>query len=244
MGSNPTPGTLVDPVTGLSRRQQIAIGLLIPLGIVGSTVATLVDERGDDLCPDQAYECATLEPGEPIVIGLLDAEDPPGAWPLREVQQQLPRTIEGHPIRLDARNPGCSAEAVAEDVRELASDPPDEPPAVLVVASGCHAAAVPMAQLLSDSGVTLVMLNEVDTIPTAPRYHLVARSLELSAPPVGTQAIGIASHLRELVAEHLAATLRETIQAIQSVMIRDGHELLVPRTALRDALLLAGFSEP
>ena len=234
----------MDPVTGLSRRQHIAIALLIPFGIVGSTVATLVGDRGRGLCPDEAYDCATLEPGEAVVIGLVDAGDPPGAWPLQEVLDQLPRTLGGHPIHVDARSPGCSTEAAAEDVRELASDPPDEPPAVLVLAAGCEAAAVPMAQLLSDSGVTLLMLNEVATIPTAPRYHLVTRSLELAAPPVGTQALGIASHFRELVAEHLAAVLREVVRAIEAVMIRDAEDLLVPRTPLRDALIEAGFSRP
>jgi hypothetical protein len=178
------------------------------------------------------------------VIGLVDVGEPPGAWPLQQVLDQLPRTLGGHPIEVDARSPGCSPERAAEDVRELASDPPDEPPAVLVVAAGCEAAAVPMAQLLSDSGMTLLMLNEVGPIPTAPRYHLVARSLELNAPPVGTQALGIASHLRELVAEHLAAVLREAIRAIEVVMIRDGEDLLVPRTPLRDALIEAGFSRP
>jgi hypothetical protein len=231
----------VDPVTGLSRTQQIAIGLLIPLGIVGSTVATLVDERGDDTCPDQAYECATLELGEPIVIGVVDASRPSESWPVSDLGSQRFPPVHGHPILLDVREPGCSAKASAEDVRELASDPPDEPPAVLVIAAACDAAAIPMAQILSDSGITLLTVGEVTSVPTAPAYHLVAPALDLEAETAGLQPIGSVSHLRELLVQHGAGVLEDVLGAIENVAIRKEDQLLIPRTPLRDALISGGY---
>jgi hypothetical protein len=228
----------VDPVTGLSRRQQIAIGLLIPLGIIGSTVATLVDERGDDACPDQAYECATLEPGEPIVIGVIQT------WPEPELEALSFGPIQGHPVRLDVRAPGCSAQAAAADVRELASDPPDEPPAILVIAATCDAAVVPMAQILSDSGITFVSLGEVQSVPTSPPYHLVPPAVDLEEQIMGLQAIGSASHLRDLLAKQAGGPLQHAIAAIERVAIRKEDQLLVPRTPLRDAMIAEGYSRP
>ena len=241
MGSNPTPGTLVDPVTGLSRRQHIALGLLLPLGIVGSTVATLVDEHGDDTCPDQAYECSTLEPGEPVVIGLVDALAPAEAWPVADLQAERFPSIQGHPVELDLRRPGCSAEGAAEDVRELASDSPDEPPAVLVIAATCDAAAVPMAQVLSDSGITMLTIGEVSPIPTAPPYHLLAPGLDLEGQALGVQPIGSASHLRELIVGHAAGVLEDVVGMIEGISILDGDRLLIPRTPLRDRLIAEGY---
>jgi hypothetical protein len=231
----------VDPVTGLSRTQQIAIGLLIPLGIVGSTVATLVDERGDDTCPDQAYECAALESGEPIVIGVIDASAPSTAWPLADLRSESFPPIQGHSIQLDVRRPGCAADAAAEDVRELASDPPDEPPAVLVLAAACDEAAVPMAQLLSDSGISLLTLGTVSPVPTSPEYHLVASAPDLRAQTAGLQPVGAVSHLRELLVEHAAGVLEDAVTAIQDVAILDEDQLLIPRTPLREALIAEGY---
>ena len=229
------PGHLVDPVTGLSRRQHIAIGLLIPLGIVGSTIATLVDERGDDLCPDQAYECATLESGEPIVIGVVHTFPEPDLEAMR-----FPR-IQGHPVRVDVRVPGCSARAAAEDVRELASDPPDGPPAVLVIAATCDAAVVPMAQILSDSGITLVSTSEAQSAPTSPPYHLVSPPVDVAEQLTGLQSIGSASHLRDLLAKQAAGPLQHAIAAIERVAIRKDDQLLIPRTPLRDAMIAEGY---
>ncbi len=242
MGSNPTPGTAVDPVTGLSRRQHIALGLLIPLGIVGSTLATLVDERGDDACPDEAYECTTLELGESIVIGLVNASAPSEAWPVADLQAQHFPPIQGHPVRLDLLRPGCSAEAAAEEVRELASDPPDEPPAVLVIAAACDPAAGPMAQILSDSGITLLTLGDVAPVPTSPPYHLIVPELDLEGQTLGVQPIGSVSHLRELIVQHAAGVLEDAIGAIEGVAIEAGNQLLIPRTPFRDALIEEGYS--
>jgi hypothetical protein len=234
----------VDPVTGLSRRQAIALAFLIPLGIVASTVATAISEQVDSRCPDERYECATLQEGEPVILGLVAASDASMDWPLTEaVEQGIGNTaVEGHPVLVDIRLPGCDAEAASQDVRELASDPPDEPPAAAVVGALCAAAAVPMAQILSDTGTTLVALNEVPPVPTTPPYHLVGPELDLRTETSGLQGVGVASHLRQLVASHVGGVLEHVAGVIDRVAIRDGARLLIPRTALRDALVRDGFS--
>jgi hypothetical protein len=234
----------VNPVTGLSRRQAIALAVLIPLGIVASTVATAISEQVDSRCPDERYECATIRAGEPVVIGLVAASDASTDWPLREAVERgiANMVIEGHPVLVDLRLPGCDAGAASEDVRELASDPPDEPPAAAVLSASCSASAVPMAQILGDTGITLVTLNEVRRVPTDPPYHLVAPQLDLPAETSGLQGSGLVSHLRELLASHMGGVLESMTAAIDRVAIRDGARLLIPRTPLRDALIQEGFA--
>ena len=243
MGSNPTPGTSVDPVTGLSRRQAIGLAVLIPLGIVASTVATAISEQVDSMCPDERYDCATLQEGEPVILGLVAASEASMEWPLREaVEQGMGDTyIDGHRVLIDLRLPGCDADVASQDMRELVSDPPDEPPAAAVLSAVCPEAAVPMAQILSDTGTTLVALNEVPPVPTDPPYHLVGPELDLPAETSGLQGIGVSSHLRPLVASHVGGVLERVAGVIARVAIRDGARLLVPRTALRDALVREGF---
>jgi hypothetical protein len=217
--------------------------MILPLGIVASTVATAVSENVDEACPDELYECARLEEGEPVIIGLVAASAPSLDWPLREaVEQGIGRTlIAGHPVLVDLRLPGCSAEEASQDVRELASDPPDEAPATVVVGAACGKSAPGMAQLLSDTGTTFLALSETGPVPTDPPYHLVASTLALRRQAFGVQGIGVASHLRELISGHVASVLEDVVAAIERVAIQDDEELLIPRTPLRDRLVAAGY---
>jgi hypothetical protein len=237
------PGHTVDPVTGLSRRQSIALALLIPVGVIASTVATVISEHVTAPCPADEYDCTRLEAREPIVIALLDASDPSTSWPLREAIPDVTRTIPGeHPVRVELFTPRCSAEAAAEDVRQLGSDPPDEPPAALVIAAACREVAVPIAQILSDRGISLVMLNDPGPVPTDPRFLLIAPQLDLEVQTAGLQGIGIVSHLAELLTRHIAKVIDDASAAIEAAIIRDGDEVLIPRARLRDLLIEAGFS--
>ena len=235
----------MDPVTGLTRRQAILLALLIPFGIAASTVATVISQDVDELCPDEKWECVEIEEGEPVVIGLVAASGASVRWPLREaVEDGIGRTLIGpHAVLVDPRTPGCSAEEASDDVRELASDPPDEPPATVVMGSPCERTAPAMAQLLSDTGTTFIALNEVGPIPTAPEFHLVAPETSFAADASGVQGIGLASQLRDLIAGHLAGLLEDVVRVIEDVAIIDGNRLLIPRTPLRDALIEAGFHQ-
>ena len=233
----------MDPVTGLSRRQLIALAVLIPLGIVASTVATAVSENVDSACPDESYECASLEPDEPLIVGLVAASEQSTEWPFRDaIERGIGKIhVEGRPVEVDIRLPGCSAEAAAQDARELVSDPPDEPPAAVVIGAVCEQTAAPMAQILSDTGTTFVALNRTGPVPTDPPYHLVAPKVDLEAEAAGLQGIGLASHLRELIAGHVGAVLEDVVRAIDEMAIVDGKTVLIPRTPLRDSLVEGGY---
>jgi hypothetical protein len=114
--------------------------------------------------------------------------------------------------------------SAAAGARELATDSPDEPPVVAVVAETCARALTTAVQILSDSGVTLVSGSGFPVgLPEGaghPSFYLVPR------PPPRGAVIAAGAVLG--AAESLARTGP------------DG-DLLVPRTQLRDTLLESGF---
>jgi ABC-type branched-subunit amino acid transport system substrate-binding protein len=213
----------VEAVTGLSRRSLILIGLALVLGVVASTVATLVSSGARPGCPDAEYGCARFEPGEPVVLGVLASEgDAAGA--VRMAVELHGGRLAGRPVRILAWNDGCRVPSAAQGARELATDAPDEPPVVAVVAETCPRALVAAAQILSDSGITLVSATPVALPPPAghPSFYLVP-----GADPRGD------------VAAVAAGAILDVSESLDR-MDPDGA-LLVPRTALRDALSERGF---
>jgi hypothetical protein len=211
----------VESVTGLSRRSLILLGLALVLGVVASTVATVMSSSARPGCPDAEYGCATFEAGEPVVLGVLSSR-PDVVGSVQEAVELHGGRLAGRPVRILAWNDRCRVSSATAGARELATDSPDEPPVVAVVAETCSRALTPTAQILSDSGVTVVSPIPVDLPPSAGRasFYLVPRS-----PPLGAESVaGVI--LTE--AESLART------------DPDGA-LLVPRTPLRDVLLERGF---
>ena len=213
----------MEAVTGLSRRSLIVLGLALVLGVVASTVATVVSSTARPGCPDAEYECATFEPGEPAVLGVL-ASDGAATGAVRMAVELHGGRLAGRPVRILAWNDGCRVPSAARGARELATDAPDEPPVVAVVAETCPKALAPAAQILSDSGITLVSVTPVALPPPAghPSFYLVP-----GADPRGNVAAAAAAAILD-VSESLART------------DPDGA-LLVPRTPLRDALSERGF---
>jgi hypothetical protein len=216
--------------------------MLIPVGIIASTFATIVTERASASCPDKTLGCEVLEAGEPVVIALLDASDPSAAWPFEDVAHRSIPLPSGRSARIDLLRPRCSVERASEVAREAVSDPPDEPQTVLVIAGACQETAVPVAQILGDAGIPVVFLNPVAPIPTDPGFALEAPPLHLEDQAIGVQGIGVVSHLREVLAAYIQDIVDRSIGAIQGVAVRDGDELLIPRRPLRDALIAEGFS--
>ena len=166
MGSNPTPGTL-DPVTGLSPRTLRLLLAVLVVGVVVSTVATI--GGAEPGCPEARYGCATYREGESVVVGILVT---PG-MDSDHVEAQVDAAIEargrhlgGRPLRAFVWRAPCSAEGGAEGARELATDPLDAPPVFAIVALACDRAIRPAAQILADSGLTLVT-----TTPPPPLEH-------------------------------------------------------------------------
>jgi hypothetical protein len=216
-GSNPAPGTPVDPVTGLSRRTLLALGLIVVLGIAASTVATVVDVRGEPECPDRRYGCATFEPGEAMQIGSLFPDGLSGDSGVRAALSPLGE-VQARPVRVLSFDGRCSAEAAAEAAREFASDPSDAPPVVAVLGETCPAAEIPVAQILSDSGITFISAMEPADPPGSAPYYLSGSGWSLDA------------------------TAQVVMRSAAQVAVERGGDLLIPRTQLRDALVAQGLS--
>jgi hypothetical protein len=195
----------VDPVTGFSRRSLLALGVAVALGVGASTVATLVEaSRGD--CPDRAYGCARFEPGEPVRIAVVVSSD--GA------DLSAPAEVLGRPLRVLEFRVGCSVEDAADAARQVATDPPDGPPVLGAVASTCPQAGIPLAQILDDSGISLVA--EDPAPPPVPADFL------LTGPEPAEAAAAI-------------------LEVAGRVAVESDGTVLVPRTALRDGLLARGL---
>lgn len=187
------------------------------MGVAASTVATVVDVRGEPGCPDQRYGCAKFERGEPMQVGSLF---PGGLSGNSGVQAALSPlgNVRGRPVRVLSFDGRCSAEAATEAAREFATDPPDAPPVVAVLGEACAAAEIPVAQILSDSGITFISVTEPSDPPGSAPYYLSGSGRSLDE------------------------TARTVIQSATRVAVDDRGDLLIPRTQLRDALVAAGLA--
>jgi hypothetical protein len=233
----------VESVTGLSRRSLLILAGAILLGVVASTVATVVSAQGKPGCSDAEYGCARFEAGEPVVIGVLSPR-PEVRRAVRLVADLRGRRFAGRGLRVLAWNDRCTPRGGAAGARELATDSPDEPPVVASLGATCSTAMTPAAQILSDSGVTLASVSPTSLPDSAgdPRFYLwlgpvptaavasfeAAYAHRYGPPPPEAPPAAFATDTLLQVAESLART------------DADGS-LLVPRIPLRDALLEAGF---
>jgi hypothetical protein len=216
----------VESITGLSRRGLIGLAFAVVLGVAASTLAGSIASRGQPGCPDLAYRCATFKSGEPIVLGTLFAED--NGTEARAVRQAVEQhgTIDGRPVEVASWGTGCTPEGATNGVRELATDPPDGPPVVAVIGDSCPEAAIPAAQILSDSGITLLLPTSVSVPDTVGPTRYTLRVMPNTDPTSIVQA-----------AELILRT------ATDLSIDGDDGQLLIPRTPLRDALAHA-FGEP
>lgn len=160
--------------------------LVLAAAVAVATALTVSGDGTDPHCTDQAYGCAEFLPGEPVRLGLLATLSGPGRERGREARRGTALAIEAHggrlagrPIELLAEDDACSTVGAAEGARELASDPPFEPPVVAVVGMPCPAGLQAAAQILSDSGVALLTATPGRVVFTDPPRSFLAR------PPVG-----------------------------------------------------------
>ena len=198
----------MDPVTGLSRRSLTALAVAVALGVVASTAATVIAAHGDQACPEPTYGCATFERGEPVQLALVASSPGPGF--------EAPTSLRGRPVVLHEFAVGCSVEEAAAAAREIATDRPDGPPFLGAVAVTCREAGIALAQLLGDSGISLVFVGAPPDRPVPTPFALVASD----ASAAGAALLGAAARV---AVEH------------------DGA-LLVPRTPLRDGLAEGGLA--
>lgn len=199
----------MDPVTGLSRRSLVALAAAVALGVVASTVATVYETAAEGACSDPAYGCVAFVTGEPVQVALVVPRE--GLAPM-----DVPSSLQGRPVIVHELPVGCSVEAAAAAAREIATDPPDAPPFLAAVSATCPAAGIPLAQILDDSGIALVVAGEPPPVPAAVGFTLV-----------GAELPGAASLILEVAGR---------------VAFLDSGAILVPRTPLRDGLLEAGLT--
>ncbi|MGH2655317.1 MAG: hypothetical protein ACRDIZ_01225 [Actinomycetota bacterium] len=201
----------MDPVTGFSRRSLIALAAAVGLGVVASTVATVVETSAAD-CPDPAYGCARFEPGESLQIATVVSSDQDDPGP----SVAVPATVLGRPVRVLTFEVGCSVEEAARAARDIATDPPDDPPVLAAIVAACPRAAVPVAQILDDSGISMLATGD----PMSPPV------------PVGFALEGLDP----------AAAVEAILEVAAEVAVKRQGDLLVPRTGLRDGLLAEGLA--
>jgi hypothetical protein len=201
----------VDPIIGYSRRSLLALAAAVALGVVASTVATVI-ETSAAACPDPEYGCAAFEPGEPLQIAavLSSGHGDPG------VSASVPASVLGRSVRVLTFRVGCSVEEASQAARDIATDPPDGPPVLAAIAVTCSAAQLPLAQILDDSGISLLLAGDPAPPPVPAGF-----ALEGLEPAAAAAAV-------------LEVTVREAVE----------HEgaLLLPRTGLRDGLLAEGLA--
>lgn len=225
----------MDPVTGLSRRTLLALGIVVSLGVVASTVATVIEARGDAACPDPAYGCAAFEPGEPVQIGVLFPAEEPGRF--GAVAALLSRqSLRGHRVQVASLDGACSTEAATEAARDLATDPPDGPPVVAVVGDLCDEAEIPVVQILDDTGITFVAALD----PGGPPPVRLDRYLLAPGTPPGGVHLDPPRPLGEAELAAFAAT-RAILEVAARVAVVHEGTLLIPRTPLRDGLVAGGL---
>lgn len=230
----------MDPITGFSRRALLALAGAVVLGIVAGTVATVIDARAEEACPDPEYGCAALEPGQPIVIGALFPSEEEGGFGVQAALLSRGRML-GHrlqPVSLDGR---CSTEGAAEAARDFATEPSDGPPVVAVVGETCSQAEIPVAQILDDWGITFISAVEAAHVPVPVEYYLAGPG---PGEPGSRSVVANLDTPGTLGRTELAA-FRATdavLDALGRVAVEDEGVLLVPRAQLRDALIEAGLS--
>jgi hypothetical protein len=232
----------VEPITGLSPRAMAVLLATVVLGVVASTVATTMAGQGQAGCPDTEYGCSTFLPGEPVVVGVLTPRD--------DVERAVRLAVElrggrlaGRPVRVLRWNDRCSAEGGSRGARELATDAPDEPPVLGGVAATCTEAAAPAAQILSDSGITLALVTDIELAAGARRPRFALRPLGVSPGRLQAWEAAYTQRFGAPIPAAVAAAYAADamLDAGEALAVEDDGSLLVPRTPLRDRLLTGDF---
>lgn len=134
------------------KRSLLILGLLVIASIVLTACGGAAYECDDPL------GCVTYADGEPIRIASalvisgpntdLGTDSQYGA----EIAIDFQGEIKGHAIELQAEDDGCSAEGGQTAGQKIASDPS----IIAVVGTSCSGAGVPMSEVLSEAGFSMV----------------------------------------------------------------------------------------
>jgi hypothetical protein len=186
----------------------VALAVAVVIGVVASTVATVIEASAEGPCPDRAYGCGRFEPGEAVQLGVIVTA--PGLQPF-----DVPSSLAGHPVVVHELPVGCSVDAATAAAREIATDPPDGPPFLAAISTACPRATLPIAQILDDSGISLVVTGEAPELPSPLGFALTGSSV--------------------------AAAARAVLEVAEGLAVLDAGTLMIPRTMLRDDLVGASL---
>ncbi len=136
----------------MTKRSLIILGLLVVASMV------LAACGGSSYECDDPIGCVTYGPGEPVRIASalvisgpntdLGTDSQYGA----EIAIAFRDNIMGHPIELQAEDDGCSAEGGQSAGQKITSDPT----IIAIVGTSCSGAGVPMSEVMSEAGYSMV----------------------------------------------------------------------------------------
>lgn len=154
------------------RRSMMTIGLVSALALVGAACASdddddvAADGEGGEFQPGE-LGAVTVEPGEPILIGVLQSitggSASLGTDQVRAievlVEEDMGGELLGHPIELQTEDGQCRSEGGTTAAQRLVA----EEQLVGVVGTSCSGEAVPASEILADEGI--VMISGSNTAP-------------------------------------------------------------------------------
>ncbi len=114
--------------------------------------------------------CVTIDPGEPIKIGVLQSLSGPtaplGLEQVRGLDLALRKrhgTLAGHPVALQTEDTGCTKEGGANAALKIIADPQT----IAIFGTTCSGAAITAAQVMSDAGLIMISGNNSAPFLTA-----------------------------------------------------------------------------
>jgi branched-chain amino acid transport system substrate-binding protein len=157
--------------------------LLVALSLIATACAT--DDNGDDagggdgedptaVCDEDEFGCVEIAEGDPITLGTLLAISGENASLGQDSQNGVvvatnmrDNQVAGHPIEFDHQDDLCAAEGGQTGAQALAA----EESVVAVIGTTCSSAGEPAAQILSESGITVISPSNTAPSLTDPATH-------------------------------------------------------------------------
>lgn len=165
------------------RRSKLSIlgALLLALSLVGAACAeeTTGDGNGDtggaqEECSADEFGCVEIAEGDPLKLGTLLVISGENASLGLDSQHGVEIAVDlaggeiaGHEVTYDHQDDGCAAEGGQTGAQALAA----QDDVVAVIGTSCSSAGVPAAQILSETGITIISPSNTAPNLTDPAEH-------------------------------------------------------------------------
>src|SRR5918995_5653320 len=160
------------------------LSLLFALLLIAAACAGDDDDGGDGtgddgedptaVCDEDEFGCVEIAEGDPITLGTLLAISGENASLGQDSQNGVvvatnmrDNQVAGHPIEFDHQDDLCAAEGGQTGAQALAA----EESVVAVIGTTCSSAGEPAAQILSESGITVISPSNTAPSLTDPATH-------------------------------------------------------------------------